>query len=61
VQLDSAPRTESEAVHGGTAAAGALLDRFLHHAENIKIQGKSYRMHDRQRNRSATISAARTD
>ena len=45
-------------VLGDNAAAGALLDRFLHHAEIIKIQGKSYRMHDRQRQRSpASLTA----
>jgi DNA replication protein DnaC len=35
-------------VLGDTAAAGAILDRFLHHAEIIKLEGKSYRMHDRK-------------
>ena len=35
-----------------TAAAGALLDRFLHHAEIIRLQGRSWRVHDRQRRRS---------
>jgi DNA replication protein DnaC len=33
---------------GDNAAAGAILDRFLHHAEIIKLEGKSYRMHDRR-------------
>jgi DNA replication protein DnaC len=36
---------------GDTAAAGAMLDRFLHHAEIVQLKGKSYRMHDRQRSR----------
>ncbi len=36
---------------GDNAAAGAILDRFLHHAEIIRLQGKSYRMHDRQQRR----------
>jgi DNA replication protein DnaC len=35
-------------VLGDNAAAGAILDRFLHHAEIIKLEGKSYRMHDRK-------------
>jgi DNA replication protein DnaC len=35
-------------VLGDTAAAGAILDRFLHHAEIIRLQGKSYRMHNRR-------------
>ncbi len=38
-------------VLGDTAAAGALLDRFLHHAEVIRLQGRSWRMHDRQQRR----------
>jgi DNA replication protein DnaC len=33
---------------GDNAAASAILDRFLHHAEIIKLDGKSYRMHDRR-------------
>jgi DNA replication protein DnaC len=33
---------------GDNAAAGVILDRFLHHAEIIKLDGKSYRMHDRR-------------
>lgn len=33
---------------GDNAAAGVILDRFLHHAEIIKLDGKSYRMHDRK-------------
>jgi DNA replication protein DnaC len=39
-------------VLGDTAAAGALLDRFLHHAEIIRLQGRSWRVHDRQRHRT---------
>jgi DNA replication protein DnaC len=33
---------------GDTAAAGALLDRFLHHADVIRLQGRSHRMYERQ-------------
>jgi DNA replication protein DnaC len=40
-----------------TAAAGALLDRFLHHAEIIRLQGRSWRVHDRQRRRSTSPEA----
>jgi len=40
-------------VMGDTAAAGAILDRFLHHAEVIRLQGKSYRMHDRKQRRGS--------
>jgi hypothetical protein len=39
-------------VLGDTAAAGALLDRFLHHADIIRLQGRSCRVHDRQRHRT---------
>jgi DNA replication protein DnaC len=40
-------------VLGDTAAAGAILDRFLHHAEVIQLAGaRSYRMHERQRRRT---------
>jgi DNA replication protein DnaC len=33
---------------GDNAAAGAILDRFLHHAEVNKLDGKSHRMYDRR-------------
>ena len=35
-------------VLGDTATAGAILDRFLHHAEVIRLQGRSYRMQNRR-------------
>ncbi len=35
-------------VLGDNATAGAILDRFLHHAEIIRLEGRSYRMHDRR-------------
>jgi DNA replication protein DnaC len=44
-------------VLGDTAAAGALLDRFLHHAEIIRLQGRSWRVHDRQQRRRSTSSS----
>jgi DNA replication protein DnaC len=44
-------------VLGDTAAAGAILDRFLHHAEIIKLEGRSYRMHDRNQIRKGAIDA----
>lgn len=43
---------------GDTAAAGAILDRFLHHAEVIKLGGKSYRMHERQQRLAPAKKAA---
>jgi len=42
-------------VLGDTAAAGAILDLFLHHAEVIRLTGKSYRMHNRRELRSKQI------
>jgi DNA replication protein DnaC len=39
-------------VLGDTAAAGAIRDRFLHHAEVVKLVGRSYRMHERQQRHS---------
>jgi DNA replication protein DnaC len=47
-------------VLGDTAAAGAILDRFLHHAEVIRLQGKSYRMHNRRELRSKQTNEALT-
>jgi DNA replication protein DnaC len=42
------PRKDWGKVLGDNAAAGAILDRFLHHAEIIRLEGRSYRMHDRR-------------
>jgi DNA replication protein DnaC len=45
---------------GDTAAAGAILDRFLHHADVVKLTGRSYRMHERaQRNGGAQKETAK--
>ncbi len=41
-------------VMGDAAAAGAILDRFLHHAEVIAITGPSYRLHQRKRRAQAS-------
>jgi DNA replication protein DnaC len=43
-------------VLGDTAAAGAILDRFLHHAEVIRLQGRSYRMFNRRELRNQNIT-----
>jgi DNA replication protein DnaC len=45
---------------GDTAAAGAILNRFLHHAEVIRLQGRSYRMHNRRELRSKQAEEALT-
>jgi len=47
-------------VLGDTAAAGAILDRFLHHAEVIRLQGRSYRMHNRRELRSKQVEETLT-
>jgi len=43
---------------GDTAAAGAILDRFLHHADVIRLQGRSRRMYERQQRQRQDTSAA---
>lgn len=45
---------------GDTAAAGAMLDRFLHHAEIVLLKGKSYRMFDRQQRRRSLANLTDT-
>ena len=45
---------------GDTAADGAILDRFLHHAEAIRLQGRSYKMRNRRELRSKQAEAALT-
>jgi len=42
---------------GDTPAATAILDRFLAHAEIVKMDGKSYRLHARVREYSAAQAA----
>jgi DNA replication protein DnaC len=48
-------------VLGDTAAAEAILDRFLHHAEVIRLQGRSYRMHHRRELRRKQTTEALTE
>ncbi len=43
---------------GDEVLATALLDRLLHHAEVIAINGRSYRMKDRQLPESLSVTAA---
>jgi DNA replication protein DnaC len=45
-------------VLGDNVAAGVLLDRFLHHAEIVQLQGRSFRIHDRQRRQAAGAGSA---
>lgn len=43
---------------GDIPAATAILDRFLAHAEVIRMQGKSYRLHQRARRAAAASSSS---
>ena len=47
-------------VLGDTATAGAILDRFLHHAEVVELKGRSYRMRHRRALRSEAQQTALT-
>lgn len=48
-------------VLGDTATAGAILDRFLHHAEVVQLKGRSYRMQNwkelRTKDEEATLTS----
>jgi DNA replication protein DnaC len=48
-------------VLGDTAAAGAILDRFLPHAEVIRLQGRSYRMQNRRELHSKQAAGGLTE
>ena len=43
---------------GDVPSATAILDRFLHHAEIIKISGKSYRLRNQNQNGQAAEAVA---
>ncbi len=51
IMTTNRPIEDWGSVLGDTAAAGAILDRFLHRAELIQITGKSYRLHERRQRR----------
>jgi len=48
VMTSNRPLEEWGKLIGDVPAATAILDRFLHHAEIIRITGRSYRLKDRQ-------------
>ena len=48
IQTSNTSFAEWGALLGNEVLATALLDRLLHHAEAISIQGRSYRMKNRQ-------------
>jgi len=49
IMTSNRPLEEWGKLIGDVPAAGAILDRFLHHAEIIAITGKSYRLKDTAR------------
>ncbi len=46
---------------GDVPAAGAILDRFLHHAQIIAMTGKSYRLKDRARPETSDQTTCKAD
>jgi len=53
--------SEWGALMGNEVLATALLDRLLHHAEAISIQGKSYRMKNREARRRTNGTGSREE
>lgn len=49
IMTSNRPIEEWGKLIGDVPAAGAILDRFLHHAEIIEMPGRSYRLKDRGR------------
>jgi len=43
---------------GDVPAAGAILDRFLHHAEIIPMKGRSYRLKDKPKSQRKEVQVA---
>ena len=60
IMTTNRPMEDWGQVLGDTVAAGAILDRFLHHAEVIRLQGRSYRMYNRRELRSKQAEEALT-
>jgi hypothetical protein len=48
IMTSNRPLEEWGKLIGDVPEATAILDRFLHHAEIIRITGRSYRLKDRQ-------------
>ena len=49
IMTSNRPIEEWGKLLGDVPSATAILDRFLHHAEIIAIEGQSYRLANRQR------------
>ncbi len=58
IMTSNRPIEEWGKLLGDVPAAGAILDRFLHHAEVIPMQGRSYRIGERQNVPKATVEIA---
>ena len=46
IMTSNRPLEEWDKLLGDVPTAGAVLDRFLHHAQTIAITGRSYRLKD---------------
>ncbi len=55
VMTSNRPIEEWGKLIGDVPAAGAILDRFLHHAEVISINGKSYRLKDKSSEKAKSL------
>jgi DNA replication protein DnaC len=53
IMTSNRPIEEWGKLIGDVPAAGAILDRFLHHAEVVSITGRSYRLKDRKKDKEA--------
>jgi len=60
IMTSNRPIEEWGKLIGDVPAAGAILDRFLHHAEIVAITGKSYRLKDTARQKTTCNKAKET-
>ena len=56
IMTSNRPIEEWGKLLGDVPSATAILDRFLHHAEIIAIEGQSYRLADRQKTKTKATS-----
>ena len=59
--MSGRPKEEWGKLLGDVPAAGAIPDRFLHHAEIINITGKSYRLQNRQSRTTTEDNPGKTE
>ena len=57
IMTSNRPIEEWGKLIGDVPAAGAILDRFLHHAEVISISGKSYRLKDKSSEKAKSLTS----